>query len=162
MKPVHYRCADECALRVPRSRVHKSLSASSCRDAAAQHQGQDDPGLWRPHVPPILLQQTQNLLQTGTTHLMQLLVGLTRLQSTVFMLCQGSPWLPQMRTSKLLGFAGTVSPGLICGSGIAMKGLLPFCLNCVKRENASSFLPRCANEVRETGLLFPECTGGSF
>lgn len=142
--------------------VHKSSNASSCRDVYAQPKGQNDLGLWGPHAPPVVLQQTQNLLQTGTVQMMQLFVGPTCLQSTVFMVCQVSPRLPQMRTSRLLGFAGTVSPGLACGSGIAMKGLFPFCLNCVKRENASSFLPRCANEVRETGLLFLECAGGSF
>lgn len=48
------------------------------------------------------------------------------------------------------------------GSGIPMKSLVLFCLNCVKRENASSFLPHCADEVRERGLLIPEFIGGSF
>jgi len=43
-----------------------------------------------------------------------------------------------------------------------VKGLVPFCLNYVKGENVSRFLPRHDDKVRETGLLIPEFIGGSF
>lgn len=71
--------------------VHKSVNTSSYRDVYAQPEGQPGPGLWGTQVPPVLLQQTQHLLQIGTIQLMQPFVGLTRPQSTAFVAYQVSP-----------------------------------------------------------------------
>lgn len=71
--------------------VHKSFNASSYRDAYAQPKGEHDLGLWGTQVPPVLLQQTQNLLQIGAIQLIQSFVGLVCLQSIRFVAYQVSP-----------------------------------------------------------------------
>lgn len=57
--------------------AHKTFNASSYRDVYAQPMGQHGPGLWGTQVPPVLLQQTQHLLQVRAIQLMQPFIGLT-------------------------------------------------------------------------------------